>query len=422
MIGAPSAASEKLRDTRLPSSRPSTQNEGRDNRPAGPLRPVIAGAAVNLGTQIKATLWKAKTRLQFTGWLQYIPTATAAVACFLVATAGWAIGHLRVVLFWPPFVVGSILLLVFILDVCTLKFGLRPSEPLPGRMDELGAFDLMRARRACRSFQNRNLTAADRAELMECVRIHSQPAGLLGDHPIRFEYVAAPLTVWPVVGGHEFLVAIAPRDYDRMAVIDVGRSLQKVVIHATRMGLATCWIGPGADHESIVAHLGSRLDLERDHIICVCAVGYASRFLPLPIRLISRIQRRRLPLSSLFFADPEFQRPLDTDSAPFNRFGRCYEVCQWSPSSFNAQPTRCVGVVERTEGGECRVRFDFYASTASRFYAPVALGIWCANWETGCSALGIPGRFVELKPEARSVHGATELPRYDVSWVLDPTE
>ncbi|MBW1906560.1 MAG: nitroreductase family protein, partial [Deltaproteobacteria bacterium] len=296
MIGAPSAPPKKLRDTRLPSSRPSTQNEGRDNRAAGPLRSVIAGAAVNLGTRIKATLWKAKTRLQFTGWLQYIPTATAAVACFLVAIAGWAIGHLQVVLFWPPFVVGSVLLLVFILDVCTVKLGLRPSEPLPGRMDELGAFDLMRARRACRSFQNRNLTEADRAELMECVRIHSQPAGLLGDHPIRFEYIAAPLTVWPVVGGHEFLVAIAPRDYDRMAVIDVGRSLQKVVIHATRMGLATCWIGPGADHESIIAHLGSRLDLERDHIICVCAVGYASRFLPLPIRLISRIQRRRLPL------------------------------------------------------------------------------------------------------------------------------
>jgi len=419
MIGAPSAPSEKLRDTRLPSNRPSTQNEGRDNRPAGRLRPVIVGVAVNLGTQIKATLWKAKTRLQFTGWLQYIPTATAAVACFLVATAGWAIGHLQVVLFWPPFVVGSILLLVFIVDVCTLKLGFRPSEPLPGRMDELGAFDLMRARRACRSFQNRNLTEADRAELMECVRIHSQAAGLLGDHPIRFEYIAAPLTVWPVVGGHEFLVAIAPRDYDRMAVIDVGRSLQKVVIHATRMGLATCWIGPGADHESIVAHLGSRLDPERDHIICVCAVGYASRFLPLPIRLISRIQRRRLPLSSLFFADPEFQRPLDTESAPFNRFGRCYEVCQWSPSSFNAQPTRCVGVVEHTEGEEHPVRFDFYAATASRFYAPVALGIWCANWETGCAALGTPGRFAKLKPEERTVHGAPELPRYDVSWLVD---
>ena len=30
--------------------------------------------------------------------------------------------------------------------------------------------------------------------------------------------------------GHEFLVAIAPKDYDRVAILDVGRSLQKVVL------------------------------------------------------------------------------------------------------------------------------------------------------------------------------------------------
>ena len=63
---------------------------------------------------MKAALWGAKTRLQFTGWLQYILTAAAAVACFLVATVGWMIGHLQAVLFWPPVVVGSILFLVFI--------------------------------------------------------------------------------------------------------------------------------------------------------------------------------------------------------------------------------------------------------------------------------------------------------------------
>ena len=204
-----------------------------------------------------------------------------------------------------------------------------------------------------------------------------------------------------------------------MAVIDVGRSLQKVVIHATRMGLARCWIGPGAGHESMVAPLGSRLDPERDHIICVCAVGNASRFLPLSVRLISRIRRRRLPLSSPFFADLDFQRPLDPESAPFNRLPRCYEVCQSSPSSFNAQPTRCVAVVEYIEGEEQPVRFDFYAATASRFYAPVALGIRCANGEIVCAALGNLGRFAKLKPEQRVVHDALELPRYDVTWLVD---
>jgi nitroreductase len=377
---------------------------------------------MSLKTRVLSALWRTKTRLQFTGWLQYLPNAVAALVCFLVAIAGWMVGYLPALLFWPPVVIGSVLLLVLMFDVCTVKFGLRPLEPLPKRKDGLGAFDLMRTRRSCRSFQTRDLTPEDHAELMESVRVQSEPSSLLGDHPIRFEYVAAPLTVWPVVGAHEFFVAIAPREYNRLAVIDVGRSLQRVVTQATRMGLATCWIGPGADHESILRHLGTRFDPEEDHIICVCAVGYASRFMPLMLRLIPAIQHRRLPLISLFFADPHFRQPLETESHPFNRFGRCYEVCQWSPSSFNGQPTRCAAVVERTEGEESQLRFDFCASTESRFYAPVALGIWCANWEAGCEALSIPGHFSVLKPEERGVQGAPELPRYDISWVLDSVE
>ncbi|MCB0012296.1 MAG: hypothetical protein KDE34_10350, partial [Anaerolineales bacterium] len=66
-----------------------------------------------------------------------------------------------------------------------------------------------------------------------------------------------------------------------------------------------------------------------------------------------------------------------------------------------------------------RCRFDFYAATASRYYAAVALGIWCANWEMGCEALGITGRLDVLAAEARDAAPATgpHLPRYDMSCV-----
>ena len=111
--------------------------------------------------------------------------------------------------------------------------------------------------------------------------------------------------------------------------------------------------------------------------------------------------------------------PLDTSEDPFDAYGRCYEVCQWSPSSFNGQTTRCAAVTERIEGEDRIVRFDFCASTGSRYYAPVALGIWCANWETGCEALGQPGQFAVLSPDARAIENAPDLPRYDVNWVVD---
>ncbi len=385
-----------------------TQTE--PGRAAGPRGPATPGGN---------PLVRLKVRLQFTGWLQYVLNAVAALLVLVVASLGWIVGVWRPVLFWLPLGIGVLLLGALVVDLVTVKLGFRPPEPLPPPRDDLGAFDLMRFRRSCRSFQPRNLSDTHRTVLLESVERHSRPESLIGRQAIRFEYVAARLTVWPVVGAHEFLVAIAPRGYDRMSVIDVGRSLQRVVLDATRMGLGTCWIGPGADHESIVGQLGERFDPEKDHIICVCAVGYRSRFVPLFIRAMGRMQHRRRPLSSLFFADPTLQTPLDLDAAPFARFGRCFEVCQWSPSSYNGQTTRCVGIAEEDGASVRAARFDFYAATASRYYAAVALGIWCADWEAGCDALGIAGHFATLAPRERGVGDAPEPPRYDVSWVLD---
>ena len=45
---------------------------------------------------------------------------------------------------------------------------------------------------------------------------------------------------------------------------------------------------------------------------------------------------------------------------------------------------------------------------------PVALGIWAANWEIGCVALGLEGHFT-----VRSEEENESLPRYDLSWVFD---
>jgi hypothetical protein len=250
---------------------------------------------------------------------------------------------------------------------------------------------------------------------MASVQLHSA-ASTIGKSPVRFEYVSAPLTVWPTVNATEFLVAIAPKEYKRLAVIDVGRSLQKIVMDATRMGLATCWIGPGADQASVAQHLGDRFKPDQDHIICVCAVGYKSNYIPIFLRIFNAQFKRRLPLSKLFFADAGFEKTLNLDAVPFNRFGRTYEICQWAPSSYNGQTTRGVAITERSGEDMELKRFDFYATTASRYYAPVAVGIWCANWEMGCEALGIHGHFDVGSADENT---SPSLPRYDLSWVLD---
>lgn len=366
--------------------------------------------------KVAANIVRAKMRLQFTGWLQYLLPMIFVFLFYLVG----GIAHLLNIRFLsiPFLILGTLILIVAIFDLITVKFRLRFPERIPKRRDNLDLFDLMRARRSCRSFQTRKLTDADHNELIESVRVHTEEAQI-GESPIRFEYISVPLTVWPTVNATEFLVAIAPKEYDRIAVIDVGRSLQKIVMDATRMGLGTCWIGPGADQISIKEHMGDQFDSEKDHIICVCAIGYKSNYIPIFLRIFNAQFKRRLPLSELFFVDVDFKQSLDFNAAPFNYFGRNYEICQWAPSSYNGQTTR--GVMTVSESGDLK-SFDFYATTASRYYAPVAVGIWCANWELGCEALGIQGHFSILSAEERMINNGKaypQLPRYDVSWVLD---
>lgn len=359
-------------------------------------------------------LWQIKLRLQFTGWLQYLAPIGPALLLLAVAGVGALIGGARVLLVGLPLTLGLLLLLVVAVDLVTVRLDVRPREPHPPRMDDLDVFDIMRARRSCRSFQHRTLTDDDRAALLAWAEEHTRPRTLLGTAPIRLEYLAVPLTVWPAVGAHEFLVAVAPRDYDRVAIIDVGRSLQKIVIEATRAGISTCWIGPGADQSSIKAALGDRFDPAHDHVICVCAIGYRSRFVPLLIRAMTAKMHTRLPPTQLFFADDDLTRPLDVTAPPYSEFGRCYEVCQWSPSSYNGQTTRAI--VQATDAVH---RVDFATSTSSRYYAPVALGIWLANWETGCQALDIHGRTTVLPEHPTDTTDTPGRLTYGATWLRD---
>jgi nitroreductase len=366
--------------------------------------------------KIAAGIVRAKMRVQFTGWLQYLLPMIFVLLFIMIAGIAYLL-HARFLTI-PFLVLAALVFIVAVFDIITVKFRLRFPEQLPKRNDNLDLFNLMLERRSCRSFQTRKLTNADNAEIMESVQVHTEEPQI-GGAPIRFEYIFAPLTVWPTVNATEFLVAIAPKEYDRIAIIDIGRSLQKIVMDATRMGLGTCWIGPGADHASILQHLGDRFDSKKDQIICVCAIGYKSNYIPLFIRIFNAQFKRRLPISELFFRDADFDQPLDLATSPYNLFGRNYEICQWAPSSYNGQTTRCVA--NTTHNGKLN-SFDFYATTASRYYAPVAVGIWCAIWELGCDALDIHGHFATLSPEKRGAQenrSPAQLPRYDVSWVLD---
>ncbi len=359
------------------------------------------------GRRLAASIVRLKMRLQFTGWLQYLIPVPVVVVLSLFG----GIAHLLGVtwLAMALLATSALLFLVVVFDIVTVKWKIRSPEARPSRYDHLDVFDLFRARRSCRSYQTRSLSVDDRAELLASVRTQLD-IPTIGSAPLRLEYIAASLTVWPTVNASEFLVAIVPKAYDRTAIIDVGRTLQRVVMDATRMGLGTCWIGPGADHASVIEHLGDRFDPASDQIVCVCAVGYRSRYIPLFIRVFNQRMNHRHALDELFFSDFDLENPIDPSAPPFSRFGRTFEACEWAPSSYNGQTTRAVVATDR-DGAVSAVHF--LATTTSRYYAPVAVGIWCANWELGCETLRIDGAFVLAPPDS----AGEQLPRHDVTWL-----
>jgi nitroreductase len=356
-----------------------------------------------------------KLKLQWKGWLQYlIPVPIILLLSLLTVLTYFLFGKYFSLFFSA---ITIVLCLRVFLDIVTVKFKIRFSEPLPKRKDSLTDIELMQIRHSCRSYQTKKLFRKDYEELMLSVKHHlSEPK--FSSESIRLEYISAPITVWPTVNASEFLVAIAPKEYNRLAILDVGKTLQKIVIDATRMGLGTCWIGPGADHKSITAQLGNNFNPEKDNIICVCAIGYESKYYPLFIRYFNKKMRSRLTVDSLFFKDYEMN-PIPLTQEPFQSFEKVLNACKWAPSSYNGQTTRGIMI----SNNDKLERIDFVATTTSKYYAAVATGIWTANWEMGCDELGIEGHFKKLNEkeyQSTLTQAENNILIYDMSWILSP--
>ena len=112
----------------------------------GARRATAVGPRPSAGRRLRAALvhrvqtsilWHVKLRLQFTGWLQYmLPLVPAALLLVLAGLGRLAESDSVLLVRLPAFASGA-LLLAFAFDVITVKYGVRPAEPLPKRRDGL---------------------------------------------------------------------------------------------------------------------------------------------------------------------------------------------------------------------------------------------------------------------------------------------
>ncbi len=104
-------------------------------------RAVIDSVDIAVLRKVFTAVWQMKLRLQFTGWLQYLPSGILSMALFFVAAIANAFAATRGTKIFLT--LGVILSIVFVFDLVTVKFRLRFPESLPERNDGLALFDLM---------------------------------------------------------------------------------------------------------------------------------------------------------------------------------------------------------------------------------------------------------------------------------------
>ncbi len=338
-------------------------------------------------------LSRLKKKYMYTGWLQYVPVLVIAFMTSLVAIISRWLGF--DIFSWILRTIALLLFLRFIYDLITVKYQLHPRERKTNVIKNRDVFQIMRERQSCRSFQKGYLDQDDLAFLKQVIHdenVDQYDSFRFGDG-IQFYCVKGNINVWPVVNATEFIVALVPATYNRLAIIEAGRRLERIVIKATRRGIGTCWIGPGADHESIKSMLGDRFDAHSHHILCVCAIGYPSKYIPLLIRGMNLKTRKRHPIDQVFFLENKMENSVKDNRSIFSRYENVFEAGRWSPSSFNGQPTRCI-----VEEDPSSVTLKLLTVKKSRYYSPVAAGIFLANCQMGFEALDRKGTvFIEDK-------------------------
>lgn len=279
--------------------------------------------------------------------------------------------------------------------------------------------EIIQTRYSCRSYEERVIDDETRQRLSEIAS--STAVGPFGTKP-RFQLVAASAedraalkglgTYGFIKGATGFIVgatSIAGKSFE-----DFGYLMELIVLHATDLGLGTCWLGGTFTKSSFAAKIATR---DGETVPAVASVGHIAQR---PRALDSMIRRsarsdKRLPWQRLFFENG-FSTPLSSETS--GAYSVPLEMVRLAPSASNKQPWRVVSVgnswhfyLARTKGyGQGR----FMRAWTNADMQRLDMGIAMCHFEQTASELGLAGRWVIDEPD---IAGMDELTEYTASWI-----
>lgn len=248
--------------------------------------------------------------------------------------------------------------------------------------------DIIRTRQSCRSYSGRPVED----EKIRALTSYIDDINATMPIKARIRLVArkpanhaepVKLGTYGVIAGANLYLAGLINTQEEKAEI-LGYDLEKVILFATGLGLATCWLG-GSFNRHDFQHV---IPLAADEVIAIISpVGYAQEkhhLLDKMIRFIAK-SGQRLPWSSLFFVRWPNQ-PLDPEQA--GDFRQALDMVRLGPSASNRQPWR---IIKNNQGyhfylmrtkGYIRLPYDMQRND---------VGIAMCHFELTAHAANLPG-------------------------------
>ncbi|MBI5444127.1 MAG: nitroreductase family protein [Deltaproteobacteria bacterium] len=277
--------------------------------------------------------------------------------------------------------------------------------------------DLIRRRYSCRKYVKEPIDDGRRRRLAKFLLASS--TGPLGTRA-RFQLLAATEgdtsalrglgTYGMVRDAPGFLVGAAEPGAKNLE--DCGYLLERAVLAATDLGLATCWLGGTFSKSRFAERIGLA---PGESMPAVAAVGIAAEGSRSGWVRRQAGSDSRLPPGRLFF-DGELGTPITPERA--GPYGEPLEMVRWAPSASNKQPWRVLRrgatwdfYLQRTKGyGRGTLAFKLLGLADLQ---RVDLGIAMCHFELAARQLGLKGGWTVRKPQPREPNEGTE---YTVTW------
>ncbi len=262
-------------------------------------------------------------------------------------------------------------------------------------MSQKRAEDIIRMRHSCRSYRDIPLLENDRTGLEEFIKQRiTGPFGSFAEF-ILIAAVPSDSDVLKGLGTYgfirnpaAFIVGILKDELQNLE--DFGYSMERIILHATEMGLGSCWLGGSFKRSSFAEKAGIKGE---EVIPAVASIGYTADRKTLTDRLIRSFagSDNRKSRNELFFCDNKGR----LDAYPENVYKKALDMVRLAPSASNKQPWRIVKedgknifhfFLERTPGYNRNVKPSGRADLQR-----VDMGIAMCHFECAAIELGLKG-------------------------------